>query len=231
MNLPRFLGCSLAALGLTAAGFAAPSTFEGKVRFEITTGKTALPMTYVIKGDLVRMEVETPGGQTAVMLMDLAKHEMTMLIPQQKMYMVHPLPDPAAAAGPTQAPGNPPDVQRTGQFETILGYKCEKFTVKSGANTAEIWAAEGLGVFLNPGMGGPMGRGRAAPRNAWESELASRGFFPLRVVNRDAEGREVFKMEATAVDTAKPADSLFAPPPDYKKFEMPAMPGMNPFNR
>jgi len=233
MNLHRFLGSLLAGLSLAAAGFAAPGTFAGKVRFEITTGTTTMPMTYVIKGQLVRTEIQTPNGQTAVMLIDLAKREMTMLIPQQKMYMVHPLPDPAAGAAPTQTQGSPPDIQATGEFDTILGCKCQKFTVKSGNSSTDIWAAEGMGVFLNPAGGGMMGRGRAAPRSAWEAEMAQRGSFPMRVVSHDAAGNQTFKMEATAIDTTTPDDALFAPPPDYKKFEMPAMPGMggmNPFS-
>ncbi|HTX66297.1 MAG TPA: DUF4412 domain-containing protein [Opitutaceae bacterium] len=232
MNLPRFLGCSLAALALAATGLAAPQAFEGTVRFTMTTPHGTVPMTYVMKDGLVRTEIEA-GGQTVAMLMDFAKREMTMLMPQQKMYMVHPLPDPAAASGPGQEAGSAPDVQLTGQYETILGYKCQKIVVKTGDTVAEIWGAEGLGLFMNPGMGGPMGRGRAAPRSAWEAEMVKRGFFPLRVVTHGTGGQETFKMEATAIDTTAPDASLFAPPPDYKKFEMPAMPGlggMNPFS-
>jgi len=233
MNSLRFLSCFVAALALAAAGRAEPQAFEGTVKFTMTTPRATVPMTYVMKGGLVRTEIEA-NGQLAVMLFDFARHEMTILIPPQKMYMVQPLPDPAAVASQAQAQGNPPDVQLTGQYETILGYKCQKIIVKTGENVAEIWGAEGLGMFMNPGLGGPMGRGRGAPRSGWEAEMAKRGFFPLRVVTRDAGGQESFRMEATAIDTTKPADDLFAPPPDYQKFEMPAIPGMggmNPFKR
>jgi len=228
----RFLSCLVAALAFAAAGRAEPQAFEGTVKFTMTTHQTTVPMTYVMKNGLVRAEIEAPNGQTAAMLMDFAKHEMLILMPQQKMYVVQPLPDPAAIASQAQAQGNPPDVQLTGQYETILGHKCQKIVMKTGDTVAEMWGAEGMGTFMNPGMGGPMGRG--APRSTWEAELAKRGFFPLRVVTRDAGGEERLRMEATAIDTTEPADALFVPPPDYKKFEMPAMPGMggvNPFSR
>jgi hypothetical protein len=234
MKTIRFLGCLVVPLALTALGFGAPKAFEGKIRYAMTTDRNSTFMSYVMKGGLTRMEVEAEKGQTAVMLLDFAKHEMTMLMPQQKMYMVQPLPDPAKTEPGTPGEAVQPDVQRTGEYETILGYKCEKIIVKSRNDVAEIWGAEGMGVFMNPGMGGPMGRGRPAPRSAWEAELASRGFFPLRVVVRNASGKQTFKMEATEIDTSTPADSLFVPPPDYQKFEMPAMPGLgglNPFKR
>jgi hypothetical protein len=234
MNTPRQLGCLLLLLAAAAPGFGAPKAFEGKVRFALTADRGTTLMTYFMKGGLTRMEIEAGKGRTAVMLLDLAKHEMTMLIPEQKMFMVHPLPDPAAPAAAGQGPAVQPDVQRTGEYETILGHKCEKIVVKSHDATAEIWGAEGMGVFMNPGMGGPMGRGRAAPRSAWETELAGRGFFPLRVVVHDDSGKQTMKMEATEIDPSTPDDSLFVPPADYQKFEMPAMPGMggmNPFKR
>jgi outer membrane lipoprotein-sorting protein len=233
MNTMRFLGCSIVLLALTAAGFGAPKTFDGKVRFAMTTDRGPASMTYLMKGGLIRMEIEAEKGQTGVILLDFAQHEMTMLVPQQKMYMVHPLPDPAKTEPGAPGAAAQPDVQLTGQYETILGYKCEKIIVKSRDNVTEIWGAEGLGVYMNPGMGGP-GRGRSAPSNAWEAELASRGYFPLRVVTHDASGKENFKMEATEIDPSTPDDSLFVPPPDYQKFEMPAIPGMggmNPFKR
>jgi hypothetical protein len=221
-------------LATAALGLGAPKAFEGKVRFALTADRGTTFMSYFMKGGLTRVEIEAEKGQTAVMLLDFARHEMTMLMPQEKMYMVHPLPTAPTPAAGAQGPEALPEVQRTGQYETILGYKCEKIIVKSHDSVAEIWGAEGMGVFMNPGMGGPMGRGGAAPRSAWESELAGRGFFPLRVVVHNASGKQTLKMEATEIDPSTPADSLFVPPADYRKFEIPAMPGMgglNPFKR
>lgn len=234
MNIPRMLGCSIILLASAALGLGAPKAFEGKVRFTITADRGTTSMSYIMKGGLIRMEIEAERDQTVPMLLDFSKHEMTMLMPEQKMYMVHPLPDPAASGTEAQGQAAQPDVQSTGQYETILGYKCERIIVKSRESVAEIRGAEGMGVFMNPGQGGPMGRGRPAPRSAWEAELASRGIFPLRVVVHDASGKQTFKMEATKIDTSTPADSLFVPPPDYQKFEMPAVPGLgglNPFRR
>lgn len=234
MKPPRLFGYPIVLLATTALGLGAPKAFEGKVRFALTADHGTTFMNYFMKSGLTRLEVEASKGQTAIMLLDLAKHEMTMLMPGEKMYMVQALPNPAAPAAGAQGPAVQPDVQRTGQYETILGHKCEKIIVKTRDSVAEIWGAEGMGTFMNPGTGGPMSRGGPAPRSAWESELAGRGFFPLRVMVHDAGGKQTLKMEATEIDPSTPAESLFVPPPDYKKFEMPAMPGLgglNPFQR
>jgi hypothetical protein len=138
MKTPRMLGYSIVLLASAALGFGAPKAFEGKIRYAITTDRGPTFMSYVMKGGLIRMEIEAEKGQTAVMLLDVAKHETTMLVPQQKMYMVQPLPDPAKAEPGAPGEAVPPDVQRTGQYETILGYKCEKIIVKSRDNVAEI---------------------------------------------------------------------------------------------
>ena len=74
-------------------------------------------------------------------------------------------------------------------------------------------------------MGGMFGGGRkSGPAGAkWEEVLKGKGGFPLRVISRDARGRETFKMEATKIEPGALPDSLFVPPPGMKKFSMPSM--------
>ncbi len=212
----------------------APSDFQGKLDIQITRDRVPMHLTYYVKGNCARTEMASDNGRTMVMLVDFGKHELTFLMPEQRMYLVRPLPTPSAGSETAADEGNPPEVKRTGEYQTILGHKCEKILVTSQNETTEVWAAEGMGSFMSPGMPGMMGRRATHPRSAWEAELFQRGFFPLRVVTRDANGKETQRMEVTAIDTSPLSDTLFAPPSDYKKFEMPALPGMggmNPFNR
>jgi hypothetical protein len=76
---------------LSAAGF------EGKVRFKITNEKTAQDMDYRVKNGLARIDVQSKDG-TASVIMDPAKQEITILIPQQKMYWVQSLSSKGGAA-------------------------------------------------------------------------------------------------------------------------------------
>lgn len=222
----------LATLALPAVvSAAAPKTFEGKVRFQITDGKKPMNMSYTVKGALIRNDMEMQ-GQTMSSIMDMNKREMIMLMPEQQMYMIMQMPDVTEAPEGT---ASKPDVQveLTDETETILGHKCKKLNVRSKEGLTEVWGAEGIGAFMMGGGGNPMARS-AAPRHAWEAELAERGFFPLRLVTRDSAGKENFRMEAVEIDPASVPDSTFRPPADYSKFEMPAgLPGMpgglNPF--
>jgi Domain of unknown function (DUF4412) len=144
------------------------------------------------------------------------------------MYMVMTLPESQKTGGPA-APSQDVQVIRTGETETILGYKCEKILVKSKDGEAEIWGAQGLGTFHGMGSRSPMGR--PAPKSAWESALAEHEIFPLRMLSRDKSGKEQMRLEAVSIDPQPLPDSAFAPPPDFRKFEMPSIPGLSGFGR
>jgi hypothetical protein len=221
-------------------------SFEGRVIMKITdaSGKT-LPLTFNLKEGLSRIDVESPSGMTVSTIMDVNKKQMTMLIPQQRMYLVQPLTLPAAAATAATA-GTPvpsPDVsfEKSNETEKILGYDCVKFVAKSKGSTTEIWTTDQLGTFAGIGGGGPMGgmmggrRGGppaagGAASQPWAQALAGKNFFPLRVVTHNAGGKETFRMEATSVDKQSLSDSLFAPPEGWQNLSemMKGMGGMPP---
>lgn len=209
---------------LTAsAGFAADA-FQGKVSLAITAAKgRAQALNYSIKDQKLRMDIEAEGTSIAS-ITDLAKLEVLMLMPEQKMYMVMPIKKPVEQALAKQEESNA-DIEVTGKTETILGYKCNQILVKDKGSVTEMWVAEGLGVFMgmgNSGGGGPFG-GRKGNANAakWEEALKGKGGFPLRVISRDTKSKETFRMEATKIEPGNLPDSLFLPPAGYQKFQMP----------
>ena len=212
-----------ALLAPVTALLAAPKAFEGRVRFLMKEGKNAINLDQTIKRSMVRNDMQTDGHNTS-MILDMEKREMIILMPEQQMYMTMPMRE-AAKAAQDAAQKADTKVELTNETETILGYKCKKLLVHSKEGITEIWGAEGIGMFMMGGGGGPMGRGQA-PKHAWENVLAENGFFPLRLVTRSPAGKETLRMEAQEIDTATPSDSAFLPPPDYQKFEMPVMPGM-----
>jgi hypothetical protein len=211
-------------------------TFEGKVTMTVTdpNGKT-VPLTFNLKEGLSRMDVDAGPGKTASMIMDMNKKEMTILIPQQKMYMVQPLTLPAAAST-AGVPDPSPDVsfEKTPDTEKILGYDCVKFIAKTKDSTTEIWTTDQLGTFLGMGGGGMMGGRRGGPPGAgsqpWAQAMAGKNFFPLRVVTHNASGKETTRMEATAVEKQSLPASLFTPPEGWQNLSdmMKSMGGMPP---
>ena len=226
-TLSRFL--AVGAL-LTAVQTFAADAFEGKVTQTITAAKEA-PQTlnYAMKGQKLRMDINAEGHQMTS-IMDLAKLEMLILMPEQQMYMVMPIKKPVEQAMAKQGESTA-EVEVTGKTETILGYKCSQILVKDKGTVTEMWVAEGLGTFMGMGNGGgggnPMagmfgGGGKKSANTAkWEEALKGKGGFPLRVISRDAKGKQSFKMEATKIEPGSLPDSLFAPPADYQKFAMP----------
>jgi len=229
MNHLNRLLC-LGALLIAPALFAADA-FVGKISLAMTDakGKTTV-LNNSMKGTSTRIDVEgMPGG----MIMDFAKREMIMLMNSDKMYMVMPIKD-APNQNPAKAAADP-EVVVTGKTETILGYLCKQVMVTEGKKTTEVWIAEGLGVFGGlgaPGGGGGMfghKKGNAETAAKWEQALKGKSGFPLRVITRDAAGKESFKMEATKIEKGGVTDADFAPPANFEKFEMPDFGGMNPF--
>jgi hypothetical protein len=200
--------------------------FEGKISLAITAerGRT-MNMDYSLKGQKVRMDMNAEGNQVA-MIMDVTKQEMLMLMPDQQMYMVMPM-KKAMEQAMEKSGANTADVEVTGKTETILGYKCSQILVKDKGTVTEVWAAEGLGAFmgLSSGGGGMFGGGKPAAAAKWEEVMKSKGGFPLRVITRNAAGKEISKMEATKVAPGSLSDSLFAPPAGFQKFSMPGMMG------
>jgi hypothetical protein len=222
MRFTPFLFLSTFALVSPAVVHAA--AFEGTVRMKMTAGRgQSQEITLHVKNGFQRADIEAGRGHTISMITDVAKQQVLILMPEQKMYMVQPLHTMAAAAEKMNG-GDDVTFEKTGETEKILGYTCTKYVAKTKDVTSDVWATEELGRFMGLGSSGnPMGRrrGQAQPP-AWEKALMGKDFFPLRVVSRDSKG-EQFRMEAVAVEKAAQPDSLFTPPADYRKFDLGGM--------
>jgi hypothetical protein len=221
---------------LTASHLFAAKTFEGKVTLAMSAenGRPQV-MDYAIKDQKLRMDISAEGNQVST-IMDVQKQEMMMLMPEQRMYMVIPV-KKAMDKVIENANSDPNvNVESTGKTEKILGYNCEQLIVtdKERKTVTEMWVASELGMFMGlggGGGGGPFGGRKNAAAAKWEEVLKGKGGFPLRVITRDAKGKQTLKMEATKVEPGSLPDSMFAPPAGYQKFQMPDMGGLNPFKR
>lgn len=207
------IGMGVAAGLMAGVAAAGPKSFEGSISMTMEHGGKATPSVWRMKGDRTRMEMSggPHGGMT--MILDSKRKLMIMLMAEQKMYMEMPMQAPKGAAVAKHGA----KVVKTGKKEKILGYVCDEYRAEGENGTSEIWAAKGLGNFAPMGGGQP-----GAPRAAWEEELIRGGYFPLRMVHRDASGAEAMKMTVTAIEPGSLADALFAPPADFQKFTMPA---------
>jgi hypothetical protein len=192
-------------------------------------------ITYSIKGGKMRIDMPSMQGKGG-MIMDTSKREMIMVMDEQKMYMTVALSEDDAKK---LAKGDDLKLEKTNETEKILGYTATRYISTSGNETTDLWLAEGIGTFMSFNQSNPMARGRGGQgQAAWERALAGKDLFPLRVVGRQgvrggkgkdgkgkggSEGRESFRMEATAIDKQTLPDSIFTPPAGYQKFDMGGM--------
>ena len=165
-------------------------------------------MQYALRQGVARVEMPGRGDARGVMIIDRSAKTTTMLMPAQKKYMVVPIPQ---GVGEHRTGDHPrAEIVRTGRKETIAGYECEHWLVKGVEHEIDACVASGLGTFT-------MSAGRER-EDAWTGALRDQQGFPLKVTRvGGAAVMEVTKIEKKALDA-----SLFAPPSDYQKIEMPA---------
>lgn len=216
-------------LSLLAQGLAAQA-FEGVVTWQMGAKKETMTQSY--KGNQVRTEMGR-GGREAVMLMDGGARTMTMVMTNEKMYMVMSLDRPDMQH---DAQGKPPKLTATGKTETIAGYTCEvyRFAEEEGKpETMEMCVAKGLGYFMMGSGGGMMGgRGRdpmadlaGAGSNPEYVKLYKDGFFPLRMTRIEG-GKSELMMIATGIEKKSLDANAFKVPAGFQEMKMPAgMPG------
>ncbi len=219
-------------LSLLAQGLAAQA-FEGVVTWQM--GSKQETMTQAYKGNMVRTEMGR-AGREGVMLIDGGARTMTMVMPNEKMYMVMSLDRPGMQGGQPDAHDAPPKITATGKTETIAGYTCEVYRYAEEAGkpeTMEMCVAKGLGYFMmGAGGGGMMGRGRdpmagvaGAASNPEYVKLYKDGFFPLRMTRIEG-GKSELMMLATSIEKKSLDANAFKVPAGYQEMKMPAgMPG------
>lgn len=223
--IQNFRRVAVCILTLTTATLA--SAFEGKIEMKNTVGKESMPMTYFVKGTLMRMEMKAEGGkrkgkgeESVAMILDTAALEMTILMESEKMYMVQKLPRDQVEKAQKDADM---EFKPTGRKEKIAGIDAEEYVGVSKKQRVEIWVTKELGKYMTANPGGPMGGKKKA--DAWAIFAEKENFFPLRTISRaNKEGApEDSRMEVISVDKSAQPDSLFKPPADYQKFEMPSI--------
>lgn len=212
----------LIVLAVTTGVLKAEEAFEGVIHYSLKSGKKPLEMVHFIKGNHMRIELPLDGSTTAASLVDLDARMITVLMPDQRMYMTMPIPEAGDIPGNTGTVA----IEDTGETVEILGYPCTRYLLKDGERTVNVWATKGLGRYF--GSSNPVQK--PGSRSIWENQLAEAGLFPLRVVETDRRGKEIFSLDVTKIEQGPVEDVLFALPSGYQKFEMPSMGGM-PFGR
>lgn len=222
---------------------ATAGAFEGLITSKMNTGGQPMEIKYAIKGSRTRIETQlTAGGtQMGAMLMDFAAGTQTMLIPQMKTYTTvnwnedGGIKNMAEKMAEKAGAGNSFKATLTGKTETIAGHTCTHWILGEKQDT-DACLAKGLGFFGGGGDSGGLfdqlrnfalgDKAKAALQSNPEFlKFVEGGVFPLKLATIE-NGQPRTIMEVTSVEQKSLDDSLFAIPADYKKMEIPGMPGV-----
>jgi len=185
--------------------------FEGKVSFTVYDEDVAHPMEYLIKGSKIRFDADEE-GQRASIVMDGALKQFMIIMPDQKMYMDMSIPDAKMESDEMEGKDKEGSFVKTGETKEILGLTAEKWIFKSGDDQGEAWMAKGIGSFKL--FDNPMNRNKPE----WQKEIIEEGYFPLQVYDN---GKKVY--EVTGIEKKSLDNSMFEPPADFKKMDVPNM--------
>lgn len=215
--MKKFLPTLLFACALALPPALTAASFEGKVTMQMTgPTKEPIPMVFSIKEGFSRTDMTMGQGMTMALIMDQTKKESILLMPSMKMYKITPFAKTQEAVK-GQVDKSEASLEKTGETEKILGYTCEKYLVKFDGGSSQLWVTDQLGTFMGMGGGGNPMSGRATATPAWEKALAGKNFFPLRNVTFDKAGKEIVRMEASAVEKQSIPASAFTVPADFQK--------------
>ncbi|HTP12541.1 MAG TPA: DUF4412 domain-containing protein [Bacteroidota bacterium] len=183
--------------------------FEGTVEFALTTDERTVPMTYMIKGDNIRVEMEGRPGMKAIILVDAKEGKSTMIMDAMKMFMDLPVPQSRDSGTASFS------FKKSGKTQKLLGYDCEEYLFTDAKTEASVWITKALGSL------GRFGMGSGRPGNnaeAWQEAVKSAGGFPLLTVVKN-EGKNETTIKATKIEKKSLDEALFKIPEGYQKMD------------
>jgi hypothetical protein len=198
----------LAACTAVAQDLETKKSFEGVLEVQAQNTERVQLYTYSVKNGRIRVEPANVSDAAQVILVDHPAKKTYVLLPAREEYI--------EIANASEVGREPTGLQKTELTDEIQGYTCDQFLVKSSQAEIEIWATRELGTpgtMLTTIVAGTF------DTPAWETELLSLGYFPMKVLIRDASGYDAGKFEVNTVQKKALGDFLFRIPKGYEKVE------------
>ena len=218
---PRFICCkttiAVAALLLPACAAVAQDletkkSFEGVLEVQVQNTERVQLYTFSIKNCKIRVEPIDVSDAAQVILVDHPVKKTFVLLPTREQYIE--IAD-AAEVGHAQT-----GLQKTELTDEIQGFTCTQFLLKSSQAEIEVWATKEFGTA---GTLLTTVTAQSPDTPAWQTQLFSMGYFPMKVVTRDASGYDTGQFEVNTVQKKTLRDYLFRIPMGYEKVEKAAL--------
>ncbi len=202
-----------AAATLEAGGFEGVILMKERADGEVTTQK------FYFKGDKVRVEESGANAEIGAVIIDGKTHEGITIDPDEQAYFPFAWLPESAEELKREAEGLV--VTKTGKRDKVAGHACEIYLERDtrDGSSSELCLAKGLG---NPALfgftNGDSSLGSLVP--GWLRDMVQEGSFPLRSIERDKQGKEVSRFEASKVEAKHLEDGLFLPPAGYRRVNL-----------
>jgi hypothetical protein len=207
----------IAAFAATAQDLETKKTFEGVMEVQVQNTERVQLLTFSVKNGRIRVEPADVADASQVILVDHPAKRLVVLLPPHEQYIEIDL----SGEGTRQQSG----LQKTELSDEIHGYTCEQYTLKSKQEEVEIWATKELGTA---GTLLTTVTAQTLQMPSWQTELFALGYFPLKVVIRDASGYDAAKFEVNSIQKKTLGDFLFRIPKGYEKVEKDVLEPMQP---
>ena len=209
---------------------AAQKTFAGTITYDVTLSDKQMQISISSREKLVRQDfvlpADAPPESQTYQIFDYENGNVTTVLPAMKKYMVTNLKTLRDAMGQNgearddEVRKTLDDIKSTNRHETIAGYACEVYTLKS--TPRDEWCiTTGLGHFLyfegatGVNTASPSSVGGGAPTTSLMRTFKN-GAVVLRMRMMSRNG-ETMSMIATKVDRMTPPATLFVLPSSFEE--------------
>jgi len=188
--------------------------FEGKITIKVPEIENYGELSYYIKGDKIRINVE--GKQrNSDLIIDPDIREMILLKTQMSKYIIFPF-DGYSETGTVNKSKNLKQFKNTGIKKNMQGYYCEKWIYQSDDKEIIAWLTKDIGqfrFFRNPEKNkNPI---------SWKNEIENSGYFPMKIQEKSNRGKAITTLEVKDIKRLKLDNDYFQPPDDFGEMKKP----------
>lgn len=191
-------------------------SFNGLIEFRFATQKDTTMNVYSVKNKMVRLDQYNKKNKTidGSFLFDLESADIRFMSPKRKLWGTQKSDTPQNVKGTCV-------VNKGTSVKTIVGIRCNEYTVKNSAENTVItyWIADGNYDFFIPMLKLRNGKDKQSVYFSQIRNLAE-GSMPLLSEEKQlTDGKLITRLEVIKITNTPPADAVMQIPADYSKFD------------
>jgi hypothetical protein len=187
--------------------------FQGKLAMRLQSAGGQHDLRYMSLGNTARLQidaVEDPRRPAPPLHFDalIWGESISLLDHQQRTVRTLPL----RQISPSEEPSSHVETRRTGERRSIQGVFCEAYQLRQGSVRVDACVGALPGAFDVDKFESVSG----IDVPPWAEQLLKQELLPLRAVARDAQGRELYRLELVEYSAGPVARDLLVVPANYR---------------